>query len=227
MSPTSDQLSPITVKICGLSNESMVESAIEAGADVVGLVLVEASPRYVKFDAAQRLIRLAADLGAEPWVVATHAIPGLDRFVSDTPEIAAVQLHGKETPAQVAAFAARHPLTPIVTALGVATRRDLEEIADYAAADAFLLDAKAPAGAKREGGFGKSFDWSILKGLRTQDHEDWMLSGGLTPENVAAAIRISGAFKVDVSSGVESSPGVKDPAKVKAFIDAAKAAGQA
>ena len=214
----------ITVKICGLSNESMVESAIWAGADVVGFVLVEASPRYVPFETAQRLIRLAAALGAEPWVVATNAVPWLDRLVSETPEIAAVQLHGRETPTDVASFAARHPLTPIVKALGVATRRDLELIEEYPAADAFLLDAKAPAGAKREGGFGKTFDWSILKGLRTHDHEDWMLSGGLTPENVAEAIRISGAFKVDVSSGVESAPGLKDPLKVRAFIGAAKGA---
>jgi phosphoribosylanthranilate isomerase len=224
MSPSSDRLSPITVKICGLSSESMVESAIESGADVVGFVLIEASPRYVKFETAQRLLHLAADLGAEPWVVATVAVPWLDRLVSETPEIAAVQLHGKETPADIAAFAARHPLTPIVKAVGVATRRDLELIEEYVAADAFLLDAKPPAGAKREGGFGKTFDWSILKGLRTHDHEDWMVSGGLTPDNVADAIRISGAFKVDVSSGVESSPSVKDPAKVRAFIEAAKAA---
>jgi phosphoribosylanthranilate isomerase len=146
-------------------------------------------------------------------------------MVSETPEIAAVQLHGKETPAEVAAFAARHPLTPIVKALGIAARRDLELIEEYTAADAFLLDAKAPAGAKREGGFGRTFDWSILKGLRTHDHEDWTLSGGLTPDNVAEAIRISGAFKVDVSSGVEASPGVKDTAKIKAFIEAAKGAG--
>jgi phosphoribosylanthranilate isomerase len=215
----------ISVKICGLTSESLVRMAIEAGADRVGFVLVEASPRYVPFDKAQALIRLAADAGAEPWVVATHDIPWLDRLASETPEIAAVQLHGHETPEDVAAFARRHPLVPVVKAIGVATRRDLALAEAFEAADAFLLDAKPPPGADRQGGFGKSFDWSLLKGFSVHGHEDWVLSGGLDPENVAEAIRISGAVQVDVSSGVESAPGVKDPAKVRAFIQAAKAAG--
>ncbi|RYY97540.1 MAG: N-(5'-phosphoribosyl)anthranilate isomerase, partial [Alphaproteobacteria bacterium] len=103
--------------------------------------------------------------------------------------------------------------------------RDLDEAAAFEAADAFLFDAKPPKGATREGGHGKSFDWSILKGFRVNDHEDWTLSGGLTPENVAEAIAKSGAAAVDVSSGVEKSPGVKDKAKVEAFIKAAKSAG--
>lgn len=226
------------VKICGLTSESDLESAIRAGADRVGFVLVPTSPRYVPFKKAQALIRLADAQGAEPWVVAAWSasagnpkipqdkphVADLDRLVDETPEIGAVQLHGKETPRDVAAFAARHRLTPVVKAIGVATRRDLEEIEDFTEADGFLLDAKPPKGATREGGHGRTFDWSILKGLRTQDHEDWVLSGGLTPDNVAEAIRISGAHAVDVSSGVESAPGVKDAAKVAAFVAAAKAA---
>jgi phosphoribosylanthranilate isomerase len=111
----------------------------------------------------------------------------------------------------------------VVKALGIGGRRDLEQAPAYEAADAFLFDAKPPAGATREGGHGRSFDWSILKGFRVADHEDWTLSGGLTPENVAEAIRASGAAAVDVSSGVEASPGIKDLAKVRAFIQAAKA----
>ena len=137
---------------------------------------------------------------------------------AETPEIGAVQLHGKETPAQVASFAKRHPLVPVIKAIGVERPRDLDEAEAFEGADAFLFDAKPPAGATREGGHGKSFDWSILKGFRVQDHEDWTLSGGLTPENVAEAIRKSGAGAVDVSSGVEKSLGVKDKAKVEAFI---------
>lgn len=215
----------ITVKICGLTSESDVDMAIKAGADVAGFVLVEASPRFVPFETAQALIRHAAEKGVEPWVVATVDVPWLDRLVEETPEIAAVQLHGKETPGQVAAFVKKHPLVPVVKAMGLAGRRDLEEAKDFEAADAFLFDAKPPKGADREGGHGKSFDWSILKGFRVNDHEDWTLSGGLTPENVAEAIRKSGAAAVDVSSGVEKSPGVKDKAKVEAFIRAAKAAG--
>lgn len=215
----------ISVKICGLTSESDVEMAIEAGADLVGFVVVESSPRFVPFEKAQELIRLAADRGAEPWIVATVEIPWLDKLVDETPEIGAVQLHGKESPAAVASFVKRHSLVPVIKAIGVTSKRDLDEAAEYEAADGFLFDAKPPKGATREGGHGRSFDWSILKGFRVHDHEDWTLSGGLTPENVAEAIRASGAHAVDVSSGVEKSPGVKEPAKVRAFIQAAKAAG--
>jgi phosphoribosylanthranilate isomerase len=214
-----------SVKICGITSESDLEHAVEAGADMVGFVIVETSPRFVNFEKAQALIRRAAELGAEPWVVATMAVPWLDKLVEATPEIGAVQLHGKEGPGQVASFARKHPLVPVIKALGVASKRDLAEAEVFAAADAFLFDAKPPPGADREGGHGRTFDWSILKGLRVNDHEDWTLSGGLTPENVAEAIQQSGAPAVDVSSGVEARPGLKDPAKVTAFIAAAKAAG--
>ncbi len=215
----------ISVKICGLSSEPDVEAAIAAGADRVGFVLVEASPRFVPFERAQALVRLAAGAGAEPWVVATADIPWLDRLASETPEIAAVQLHGTETPGDVAAFVKRHPLIPVVKAIGISTRQDLQRAEAFEAADAFLFDAKPPPGAARQGGFGKTFDWSILKGFEVHGHADWVLSGGLTPENVAEAIRASGAVQVDVSSGVENAPGAKDPAKVRAFIEAAKQAG--
>ena len=174
-----------SVKICGITRESDLESAVEAGADMVGFVIVETSPRFVDFDRAQALIRRAAKLGVEPWVVATVAVPWLDRLVDDTPEIGAVQLHGKESPGQVAAFARKHPLTPVIKAIGIASKRDLAEAEAFEAADAFLFDAKPPQGADREGGHGRTFDWSILKGFRIHDHEDWTLSGGLTPENVA------------------------------------------
>jgi phosphoribosylanthranilate isomerase len=215
----------ISVKICGLTSESVVQMSIEAGADRVGFVLVEASPRFVAFDRAQALIRQATEARAEAWVVATADIPWLDRIVDETPEIGAVQLHGAETPEDIAAFARRHPLVPVVKALGVATRSDLARAETYEAADAFLFDALPPRGADRQGGFGRSFDWSILKGFSVHGHEDWVLSGGLTPDNVAEAIQASGAVQLDVSSGVEGAPGVKDPAKVRAFIQAAKRAG--
>jgi phosphoribosylanthranilate isomerase len=214
----------ISVKICGITNESDLVQAIEAGADMVGFVLVETSPRFVNFETAQALIRKAAELGAEPWVVTTLAVPWLDKLVDETPEIGAVQLHGKESPAQVASFTRKHQLVPVIKAMGIERKRDLADAEAFEAADAFLFDAKPPKGADREGGHGVAFDWSILKGFRVNDHEDWTLSGGLTPENVAEAIRQSGTAAVDVSSGVEASPGVKDHAKVKAFIDAAKAA---
>jgi phosphoribosylanthranilate isomerase len=215
-----------SVKICGITSESDLAMAVEAGADMVGFVIVQTSPRFVNLEKAQALIRRAAELGAEPWVVATMAVPWLDKLVDETPEIGAVQLHGKEGPGQVASFARKHALVPVIKALGVASKRDLAEAEAFDAADAFLFDAKPPPGADREGGHGVTFDWSILKGFRVNDHEDWTLSGGLTPENVAEAIARSGAAAVDVSSGVEARPGVKDPEKVKAFIAAAKAASE-
>lgn len=215
----------VSVKICGITNESDLAAAVEAGADMIGVVIVDTSPRYVDFDKAQALIAKAAELGAEPWVVATLAVPWLHKLVEETPEIGAVQLHGKETPGQIGFFARRHPMVPVIKAMGISSPRDLADVESFEAADAFLFDAKPPAGATREGGHGATFDWSILKGFRVADHEDWTLSGGLTPENVAEAIRKSGAAAVDVSSGVEASPGKKDHARVRAFIEAAKAAG--
>jgi phosphoribosylanthranilate isomerase len=213
-----------SVKICGITSESDLESAVEAGADMVGFVIVQTSPRFLDLARAQTLIGRAVELGAEPWVVATVAVPWLDRLVEETPEIGAVQLHGRESPGQVAAFARKHQLVPVTKAMGIARPRDLAEAEAFDAADAFLFDAKPPEGADREGGHGRTFDWSMLKGFRVNGHEDWTLSGGLTPENVAEAILKSGAPAVDVSSGVEKSPGVKDAAKVRAFIAAAKGA---
>jgi phosphoribosylanthranilate isomerase len=215
------------VKVCGLAREADVAAAVDAGADRLGFVLVPASPRFVDRERAGRLVRLAASLGVEPWIVASAnasgpSTPWLHDFIRETPEIAAVQLHGRETPADVAAFAARHPLVAVVKALGVATPRDVQDAASFEAADAFLFDAKPPKGADREGGFGRPFDWSILKGFSVAGHEDWVLSGGLTAENVAEAVKRSGAWQVDVSSGVESAPGLKDPAKVQDFIQAAR-----
>jgi phosphoribosylanthranilate isomerase len=216
------------VKICGLKNESLVAAALEAGADRIGFVLVAASPRAVDFATAARLAEVAHRAGREAWVVAAWSasggpsIPDLDRFVADTPAITAVQLHGRETPADVSDLRARLPGRRIVKAVGVSSHADLAQLAQYPDADAFLLDAKPPAGAAREGGFGHAFDWSILSDFRAD--RPWVLSGGLTPDNVAAAIALTGATEVDVSSGVESAPGVKDPAKVKAFLTATKRA---
>jgi phosphoribosylanthranilate isomerase len=221
----------VTVKICGITTESDLVHAIHAGADRVGFVLAPNSPRHVSFEQVGKLVALALDAQADPWVVAGWRAAGgegqddLERFISETPELGAVQLHTGETAADIAHFAARFPLTPLVKAIGVSARRDLEQVEDFPKADEFLFDAKPPKGADREGGLGRSFDWSILKGFDAGDYREWTLAGGLHPGNIAEAIRISGARAVDVSSGVEASPGVKDAAKVRAFIEAAKAAG--
>ncbi len=226
------------VKICGLTRESDIEAAVSAGADRIGFVLVPASPRYVAPDAAITWTSLAGSgrfgkAGAtapEVWVIAEWApsanriTEGLESLLTPDTGLSVVQLHGKETPEDVADLRRRAPShVQVWKAIGVSTRDDLAQLARFGAADGFVLDAKPPPGAAREGGFGHPFDWTILDGF--EPGRPWMLSGGLTVETVAAAIRISGAGAVDVSSGVEASPGVKDPAKVKAFIEAAKAAG--
>lgn len=224
----------IRVKVCGLRTTEMVESVIRLGADRVGFVVVPTSPRAVTVEAAGELSALAHGMGAEPWIVARLGTEGgqaggavgdkLLQLVSERPGVSAIQLHGRETPAQFAAFRERlattAPEVRLVKAHGVGEPADLEALADFDMADAFLLDAKPPKGADREGGFGEPFDWSILKGFGPG--KPWVLSGGLTVENVADAIRISGADAVDISSGVESAPGVKDQAKVRAFIEAVR-----
>lgn len=216
----------VSVKICGLTSESDLESALRAGADRVGFVLVPKSPRFVDGQRALSMARHAKGR-AEVWLVTSWTRSGapnqtdMEDVVGELKAVG-VQLHGKETPEDVAAFKQLAPHAAVVKAIGIATRQDLEQARAFAAADMFLLDAKPPPGADREGGHGKPFDWSILQGF--DPGKPWVLSGGLTPENVAEAIRVSGAKAVDVSSGVEARPGVKDPAKVAAFIRAAKGA---
>jgi phosphoribosylanthranilate isomerase len=131
-----------------------------------------------------------------------------------------IQLHGEETPVRCAAIRARFGI-PVMKALGIAHADDLAQLADYAAAvDRFLLDAKAPPGAPLPGGNAAPFDWTLTAGRTIP--RPWLLAGGLTPGNVADAIRVSGAPGVDVSSGVERARGVKDPARIAAFVTAAR-----
>lgn len=229
----------VSVKICGLTNESDLASAVRAGAHRVGFVIVPSSPRFVE---PRRVRELAAnvynmkydpDRWADVWVVGTFSLSGslsgaphteaLDGLLDGLPEAAAVQLHGRETPDDIAYLKKRYPRLSIVKAIGVSSKADLGQLGTFEAADMFLLDAKPPEGADREGGHGKAFDWSVLQGF--DPGKPWILSGGLNPGNVAEAIRVTGAKAVDVSSGVEARPGVKDPAKVKAFIAAANSAG--
>jgi len=219
-----------SVKICGLTRESDIEEAIKAGADRVGFVVAPTSPRAITYEQlsifANRTYHRRLGGWAQVWVVAAWAsatrspADRLDLVINELNEVHTVQLHGGETPEDVADFKRRVPRVKVVKALGIATKEDLAQVDVFRAADAFLLDAKPPQGADRQGGFGKSFDWSILKGFNPG--KPWVLSGGLTPENVEEAIRTAGAVAVDVSSGVEASPGVKDPAKVRAFVKAAK-----
>ena len=218
-----------SVKICGISDADMVKVAAEAGADWAGFVLVPQSPRNVLGEGRNRFQRLvdlmsaATANGLQSVVLLSDPEPatlrGLDGAVM--PDV--FQLHGKETPDFVSNLRSSLPSSVEVwKAVGVSTREDLEAAARYKAADRLLIDARPPEGADRTGGHGEAFDWSILEGWKAP--KPWLLAGGLRPDNVAGAIRATGASGVDVSSGVERQRGIKDAALVRAFIAAAKSA---
>jgi phosphoribosylanthranilate isomerase len=209
------------IKICGLSTAPTLEAALEAGADMVGFVFFERSPRHVDMDRAAVLGRQTE--GRARKVALTVDAPDalLDRVcLALRPDV--LQLHGREPPERVAAVRRRLGL-PVIKALGVSTAADLAAVRSFAdVADTVLLDAKPPPGATLPGGNGVAFDWTILGGLdRTSTV---MLSGGLDAGNVADAVRIARPSGVDVSSGVEDAPGVKNPDKIRAFVAAARAA---
>jgi phosphoribosylanthranilate isomerase len=214
------------VKICGLKTDATVAAAIEAGADYIGLVLFPKSPRDLTIEEAAKLVRVArasAD-GQRVKIVTLLVDPDdalLDRVTAEiAPDI--LQLHGHETLARTAAIRQRTN-TPVMKAISVETMTDVSNGLSYAsAADMLLFDARPPKDAVLPGGNGLAFDWRLLTGLKGRT--DYMLAGGLTPDNVAAAIQLTGAPAVDVSSGVETSPGVKDITLIQRFIAAAKAA---
>jgi phosphoribosylanthranilate isomerase len=212
----------IKVKICGLKDELALEAALAGGADYVGFVFFAPSPRSVALDVAGPLAARARRGGAS--VVGLLVDPDddlLERVIKAIePDI--LQLHGQETPARAAQIGRRWH-RQVMKAIPVAGLGDAEAALRYAgAADLILFDAKAPAAATRPGGNGAAFAWGLLAGV--QDKVTYMLSGGLSPDNVAEAVRATGASIVDVSSGVESRPGAKDPALIARFLQVAKAA---
>ena len=212
---------PLLVKICGLKTPDALDAALEAGADMVGFVFFPPSPRNLGIEAARTLGERVKGR-AKKVALSVDATDGeLDRVVEALkPDM--LQLHGKETPEHVNAVRSRFHL-PVMKALPIAERADLSPIRIYAkVADRLIFDARAPERATRPGGLGQPFDWTLLKGI--DPGVPFMLSGGLNADNVAEALRITNAPGVDVSSGVERSPGVKDPAKIRAFIRAARAA---
>lgn len=214
----------LIVKICGLSDRETVDAAIAAGADMIGLVFFARSPRFVSLETA---VGLADHARGRVEIVAltvdmddSGIAAILDRVRPDW-----LQLHGKEPPERVAAVRERYS-AKVMKALGIRARDDLAAVDDHAGvADRILLDAKPPKGSDRPGGLGRTFDWSLLDGFAPR--VDWMLSGGLDPDNVAEALRVTGAPGVDVSSGVETAPGAKDPALIHAFVTAARASADA
>ncbi|WP_244607015.1 phosphoribosylanthranilate isomerase [Bosea sp. CS1GBMeth4] len=209
------------IKICGLSTPETLEAALAAGAEMIGLNFHPRSPRYVT---PQRAAELAAPARGRTQIVALI----VDYAPEQAAELARIlrpdwlQLHGSEGPEQVAAIRRATGL-PVMKALGIATAADLEQVAQHrSVADRLLLDAKPPKDAAYPGGHGRPFDWSLLAGLDPAFR--FMLSGGLVPANVAEAVRITRPAGVDVSSGVESAPGVKDAGRIADFVKAARAA---
>ena len=210
---------PPLVKICGLSTPETLDAALAAGADQIGLVFFPKSPRNVSLDRARALADRARGRAEIVALTVDAADAELDIIVEEVrPDW--FQLHGRETPERVAAVKARSGRR-VMKAVGVAIKADLAGAAIYVGTtDRLLLDAKPPKGAILPGGNGVAFDWSILHGFA----EPFMLSGGLSPENVADAIRVAHPAAVDVSSAVETAPGRKDPDLIAAFITAAREA---
>lgn len=207
------------VKICGITRLADLAAVAEAGARYAGFVFFPRSPRHLSVEAAAALATEAPLGVARVGLFVNPDDAALDAVLERVP-LDIIQLHGAETPARVAEVKARSGL-PVMKAVGVAAPADLDALWDYGlAADLLLVDAKAPPDAALPGGNGLSFDWRLLAGRRLL--KPWMLAGGLTPENVAEAVRLTGAPMVDVSSGVEAAPGQKDPVRIRDFVTAAQ-----
>lgn len=211
-------------KICGIKTEAALEAAIAGGAQFVGLVLHPKSPRNMPLETAVALAEMARGRAA---VVLLLVDPTDDRLAEVIPAVAPdfIQLHGEETPERVTAIRTVYG-TPIIKAIGVRQEADVARAMEYLkpgrCADLLLFDAQPPQNAERSGGHGIAFDWSILSAVPMDT--PYLLAGGLTPENVREAIRLTGAPGVDVSSGVETAPGEKSPELIGRFLQAVKTA---
>jgi len=208
----------IEIKICGLSTPEAVDRVADLNADMAGFIFFEKSPRHVAIDTAAALAAQARSRGlATVAVTVDMDDAGLDEIVTRMkPDW--LQLHGGESPERAAEIKARYNL-PVMKAFAIREAADLERIAPYQGiAERFLFDAKPPKGSDLPGGNGVSFDWQLLAAL--DGTASYMLSGGLTKDNIGEALSISGATMVDVSSGVESAPGVKDLDMMDAFVRA-------
>ncbi len=207
----------VSIKFCGLSRVEDVVAAADAGARYVGFVFFPKSPRNVTPDEA-RLLAVEVPVGVAKVALVVDADDAfLDEITSKVP-LDILQLHGKESPERVAQIKARYGL-PVMKAVGIADAEDLPQLDVYAqVADQILVDAKPPKTGALPGGNGLAFDWRLIANRRWP--VPWILAGGLTPENVALAVQMTGARQVDLSSGVESSVGVKDAGLMRAFAQA-------
>jgi phosphoribosylanthranilate isomerase len=214
----------VAVKICGLTSAEAAVAAARLGAEYGGLVFHPASPRNLSLEQARAVSAAMAGKLKRAALVADRSDSELAAIIAAAqPEF--LQLHGSESVARTAAIRAAFGL-PVIKALPVADAEDLKAAADYAAAaDLLLFDAKAPKGADRAGGHGVAFDWTLL--ANRSFGKPWFLAGGLNPGNVARAVALSGASMVDVSSGVESAPGLKSAERIAQFISATRQPVQA
>jgi phosphoribosylanthranilate isomerase len=210
----------LLVKICGLSTPETLETALDAGADMVGFVFFPPSPRHLSLELGRALGRQVQRRALKVALTVDADDATLNNIMEAlSPDI--FQLHGKESVARLRDVRQRFG-RPVMKAVPVATVADLAVLPGYAAvSDRILFDARAPKDATRPGGLGAPFDWHLLENLDLK--LPYMVSGGLHADNVAEALRVTRAGGVDVSSGVESAPGVKDPELIKAFIRAARA----
>ena len=208
------------VKICGLSTHEGLQAVADTGAAYVGFVFFPKSPRNVSIEQARELA-LATPVGLAKVALVVDAYNAFLDAITDAVPLDMLQLHGHESPERVLEIKARYGL-PVMKAVGISDASDVPNIDLYnAVADQILIDAKPPKSATLPGGNGLSFDWTLIAKRRWP--KPWMLAGGLTPDNVAEAIALTGATQVDVSSGVEAGVGIKDNAKIAAFVAAALA----
>ena len=209
------------MKFCGLRTPADVSAAVEAGAAYVGFVFFPPSPRYLTPEDAAPIAAQVPE-GIAKVALVVNADDDLLDQITETVPIDMLQLHGKETLERVTEIKQRYGL-PVMKAVGVAGPEDLENLDTYLrVADQVLVDAKPPKDATLPGGNGLAFDWRLIAGRRWP--VPWMLAGGLTEANVAEAMRLTGARQVDVSSGIESEPGVKDAALMQSFSAAVRTA---
>ncbi|KEO91712.1 N-(5'-phosphoribosyl)anthranilate isomerase [Erythrobacter longus] len=207
----------VQIKICGLSTPETTAACADAGATHIGFNFYPPSPRFVSTHQAEKL---SQNTPAKLLKVGVFVNPD-DEFLEESVaagQLDAIQLHGKEDPLQLEAIRSRFGL-PVWKVLSVETVEDVARANDFANADFLLFDTKTPNGAALPGGMGLGFDWSLLEGY--DGAVPWGLAGGLNPDNVADAIRSTGATLVDTASGVESAPGIKDMDKIAAFCKAA------
>lgn len=211
----------IQVKICGLSTADTLAAAVAAGARYVGFVFFAKSPRNIALPQAAMLAASVPEGVCKVALTVNADDATLDQLVEAVP-LDMLQLHGAETPDRVAHIRERYGL-PVMKAVGIADEGDLPALLEYQqVADQILVDARPPKHAELPGGNGLAFDWRLIAGRRWP--VPWMLAGGLTPDNVAEALAMTGARQVDVSTGVESEPGVKDAALIRAFLKVSSAA---